>query len=61
MVLSPNVANLTAKQTIEELARQHGIIHDRSQLDELGDAMSRLSDDEVHLGVFCINPRKGGF
>jgi hypothetical protein len=40
---------LTAEQTIRQLASQHGITHNHSMLDELGEAFSRLSDNEVEL------------
>jgi hypothetical protein len=40
---------LTAQQTIQLLADQHGIVHHHSALDELGEAFSRLSDNEVEI------------
>lgn len=40
---------LTALQTIQQLADQHGIVHHHSVLDELGETFSRLSDNEVEL------------
>jgi hypothetical protein len=43
------IPQLTAKQTIHQLASQHGISHHHSPLDELGEAFSRLSDNEVEL------------
>jgi hypothetical protein len=43
------IPQLTAKQTIHQLANQHGISHHHSRLDELGEAFSRLSDNEVEL------------
>lgn len=43
------IADLTAKQQIDLLAEQHGIIYHQTQLDELADTYSRLSDNEVEL------------
>jgi hypothetical protein len=43
------IPQLTAEQTIRHLASQHGITHQHSKLDELGEAFSRLSDNEVEL------------
>jgi hypothetical protein len=40
---------LTAQQTIQQLADQHGIVHHHSVLDKLGETFSRLSDNEVEL------------
>lgn len=40
---------ITATQRIQQLAHQHGIIHQHSQLDEWGDKVSQLSDAEVQL------------
>jgi hypothetical protein len=40
---------LTAQQTIKQLANQHSITHQHSQLDEWGKTISRLSDNEVEL------------
>ena len=39
----------TAEQVIHQLAIQHGISHQRSKLDNFGDAVTRLAGDEVHL------------
>jgi hypothetical protein len=39
----------TATKKIQQLAHQHGIIHQHSQLDEWGDKISQLSDAEVQL------------
>ena len=43
------VADLTAKQQIDLLAAQHRITYHHTQLDELADTYSRLSDAEVEL------------
>jgi hypothetical protein len=44
------VQQLTAQQKIQQLAQQHGIVvHQRSQLDELGDMFTKLSGDEIEL------------
>jgi hypothetical protein len=50
MTIAPSVySTLTAKQTIWQLAQQHGITHQHSQLDQLGDSITRLSDEEIIL------------
>jgi hypothetical protein len=43
------IPQLTAKQTIHQLASQHGITHHHSLLDEWCDKVSELSDDKVEL------------
>ena len=43
------IADLTAKQQVNLLAAQHGITYHQTQLDELADTYSRLSDNEVEL------------
>jgi hypothetical protein len=43
------IPQITAQQTIKQLANQHNISHQHSQLDEWGNAISRLSDSEVEL------------
>jgi GrpB-like predicted nucleotidyltransferase (UPF0157 family) len=43
------IADLTAKQQIDLLAAQHDITYQKTQLDELADTYSRLSDNEVEL------------
>jgi hypothetical protein len=43
------IADLTAKQQISLLAEQHGITYHQTELDELADTYSRLSDNEVEL------------
>jgi hypothetical protein len=44
------VQQLTAQQKIQQLAQQHGIVvHQHSQLDELGDMFTNLSGDEIEL------------
>jgi hypothetical protein len=43
------IADLTAKQQIDLLAAQHDITYEKTQLDELADTYSRLSDNEVEL------------
>ena len=43
------IANLTAKQQIELLALEHHLIHNHSQLDEIGATFARLSDNDVEL------------
>lgn len=43
------IADLTAKQQVHLLAQQHGIVYHPTQLDELADTYSRLSDNEVEL------------
>lgn len=49
MIAIQTTSHLTAAQTIQQLAHQHGIVHHHSQLDEWGDTISRLSDNEVEL------------
>ena len=39
----------SAKAEIYAIARDHGIAHQRSALDELGDAITRLAGDEIDL------------
>ena len=43
------ITDLTAKQQIDLLAAQHDITYRRTQLDDLADTYSRLSDAEVEL------------
>jgi hypothetical protein len=43
------IADLTAKQQVDLLAEQHGIIYHQTELDELADTYSRLSDNEIEL------------
>jgi hypothetical protein len=43
------IVNLTAKQQIDLLVEQHGITYHQTELDELADTYSRLSDNEVEL------------
>jgi hypothetical protein len=43
------IADLTAKQQIDLLATQHGIVYQQTQLDDLADTYARLSDAEVEL------------
>jgi hypothetical protein len=43
------IADLTAKQQVDLLAEQHGITYHQTQLDELADTYSRLSDNEIEL------------
>lgn len=40
---------LSAEQAIQQLATQYGVTYQRTALDELGDNITRLSDDEVQL------------
>jgi hypothetical protein len=40
---------LTAQQTIEQLAKQHGITHHHTPIDTWGNHISQLSDSEVEL------------
>jgi hypothetical protein len=40
---------MSAKQTIHELATRHGIVREYSQLDERGDKITELADNEVQL------------
>jgi hypothetical protein len=47
--VQPTIADLTAKQQIDLLAEQHRITYHHTQLDELADTYSRLSDAEVEL------------
>jgi hypothetical protein len=49
MTAIPVTSDLTAKQAIHQLAEQHGINHVHSKLDELGEAFSKLSDNEIEL------------
>jgi hypothetical protein len=44
-----NTPHSTAKEQIWQLAQQHGIEHHHSNLDELGEAISRLADERVEL------------
>jgi hypothetical protein len=48
-LVTSTTTQLTAKQTIQQLAEQHGIVHQHTALDEWGDAVSKLSDSEVEL------------
>ncbi len=43
------IADLTAKQQIDLLTAQHDITYQKTQLDDLADTYSRLSDNEVEL------------
>jgi hypothetical protein len=44
------VQQLTAQQKIQQLAQQHGIVvHQHSQLDELGNMFTNLSGDGIEL------------
>ena len=43
------IADLTAQQQIELLAQEHHLIHNHSQLDEIGATFTRLSDNDVRL------------
>ena len=43
------IADLTAQQQIELLAQEHHLIHNHSQLDEIGATFARLSDNDVRL------------
>ena len=45
--MSPITTKLSAEQKIQQLATQHNITHQRTALDELGDNITRLSDDEI--------------
>jgi hypothetical protein len=49
MSLITTTSGITATQKIQQLAHQHGIIHQHSQLDEWGDKISQLSDNKVQL------------
>jgi hypothetical protein len=40
---------LNAEQTIQQLADQHQISHQSSPLDNLGDTITQLVDDPIHL------------
>ena len=41
--------SLNAEQTIRQMASQHKISHQHSPLDNLGDTITHLVDDDVHL------------
>jgi hypothetical protein len=41
--------HLSARETILHLAKLHQIVHHHSKLDELGESISRLSDNDVKL------------
>jgi hypothetical protein len=43
------IADLTAKQQIDLLAQKYNLVHDHSQLDEIGATFARLSDNDVEL------------
>jgi hypothetical protein len=47
--VQPTIADLTAKQQIDLLADRHKIAYHHTQIDELADTYSRLSDAEVEL------------
>jgi hypothetical protein len=49
MTVAKITPQLTTKQKIQQLAKQHSITHYHSQLDEWGNTISRLSDSEVEL------------
>jgi hypothetical protein len=50
MTIAKTTPQLTTKQKIQQLANQHNITHHHhSQLDEWGNTISRLSDNEVEL------------
>jgi hypothetical protein len=49
MTIIRAIADLTAKQQIDLLVAQHGITYHQTQLDELADTYSRLSDNEIEL------------
>jgi hypothetical protein len=49
MTAITTTSGITATNKIQQLAHQHGIIHQHSQLDEWGDKISQLSDAEVQL------------
>ena len=44
------IADLTAQQQIELLAQEHHLIHNHSQLDEIGATFARLSDNDA-IGI----------
>jgi hypothetical protein len=46
---APAIADLTTKQQIDLLAQKYNLVHDHSQLDEIGATFARLSDNEVEL------------
>lgn len=49
MAASLKPRELTASERIYALAAKHGISHERSALDELGDVITDLSGDAVEL------------
>jgi hypothetical protein len=49
MTTVQTIAHLTAKQQVDLLAEQHSITYHQTQLDELADTYSRLSDNEIEL------------
>ena len=49
MVALLKPCELSARETIHQLAAMHGITHQRAALDELGDAITKLSGDAVVL------------
>ena len=49
MVALLKPCELSARETIHQLAAMHGITHQRAALDELGDAITKLSGDAVAL------------
>ena len=49
MVAQLMLRELSARETIHQLAAKHGIAHQRAALDELGDAITNLSGDAVVL------------
>jgi hypothetical protein len=46
---NPRDTDLTAKQKIELLAQEHGIVHHQTYFDRLADTYARLSDCDVEL------------
>jgi hypothetical protein len=49
MTAIPFTSKLTAKQTIHQLAKQHGINHQHTEFDDWCDKISELSDSDVKL------------
>ncbi len=49
MTTTPKIHNFTVKEKIWQIAEQHNITHQHSQLDRLGESISRLSDNEMEL------------
>lgn len=54
----------TPEETIRQLARQHGIVAERTATDELADTITRLSGDDVihdEIEDLVVTLRRKGF